>query len=381
MNPIYLDNNATTQILPSVVEAMADYVSVNFGNPASQHCFGRSAQKTLHDAQCQIIKILGGRHAGMNADQLIITSGGTESNNLAVFGLVGDAPSRVLISAVEHPSLLMTVEPLRRLGHQVKMIRVNENGVCDLTHLEELLQIPTRLVCVMLGNNETGCLQPVSEIAKLCADFGSLFHCDAVQGVGKIPLSFQKLGADSVALTAHKFHGPKGVGGLLVKDEVEVAPILFGGFQQMGVRPGTESVELVLGMNKALEHWHTFDANRTGRIERLRDLLEIKILEQLPDVHVHAQNVARLPHTSNISFFGVDRQSFLMAADLAKLAVSTGSACSSGSSEPSHVLTAMGCSQELISSSIRISLGAETTEAEVLEACQRICKIFKHLRS
>ena len=378
--PIYLDNNATTQILPDVAKAILDYQLENFANPASQHKLGRKARKEITDLQNRIVQILGGRHAGMNQDRLIFTSGGTEANNLAVFGLAGPPPARILISSVEHPSLVMTPEPLRKLGYEVELINVDHNGVCDLNHLDELLRKPTRLVCVMFANNETGTIQPVDEITELCRSADALFHCDAVQAVAKTPVSIIDTDFDSLAFTAHKFHGPKGIGGLLVKEHLELSPILFGGFQQMGIRPGTESVELVLGMLTAFDFWQTSDADRATRICELRDKLEAKLLEELPDIKIHAKDVSRLPHTSNISFIGIDRQSFIMAADMANLAVSTGSACSSGSSEPSHVLTAMSCPEDQISSSIRISLSAQTTSDEVQIAADRICKIYKNLR-
>ena len=336
----------------------------------------RKVKKAVDEAREQVAALLGSA-----VEEIIFTSGGTESNNLAVFGLCGDPPGRILISSIEHPSLIMTVDQLRKIGFEVELIRVDQHGVCNLEHLQELLEIPTRLVCVMFANNETGAIQPVDDIAKICAESDVLFHCDAVQAIGKVPVSFQKTGFDSLSFTAHKFHGPHGVGGLLTKHQTELSPILFGGFQQMGIRPGTESVELILGMSLALEYQRLNDPDRSKRIKTLRDLLELELISQLPDIHVHAQSVERLPHTSNISFVGIERQSFLMAADMACLAVSTGSACSSGSSEPSHVLVAMGCSEQLISSSIRISLGADTTEDEILQAIDRICKIYKNLRS
>lgn len=380
MNPIYLDNNATTPVLPEVIRAMNEYDSLHFANPSSQHLLGRAARKQLNICRQKIAETLGARHDGMNPDRVIFTSGATESNNLAVLGLAGSRPGRILISAIEHPSLVMLVDPLRRLGHDVELIRVDSNGVCDLDHLRSLFDEPVLMVAVMLGNNETGVIQPVDDIAKLCQEHSAHFHCDVVQAVGKSDVSFSKLDCDSISLTAHKFHGPKGIGVLVTKPAVKILPTTFGGFQQEGIRPGTESVSPAVGLCAALDHWKEFDPKRENRLSELRDRLESLLLDSLGDIHIHGRDVPRLPHTSNISFLGVNRQSFIMAADMAGLAVSTGSACSSGSSEPSHVLLATGAKLEQIESSIRLSLGGMTTIDEIDLAASRIIKIYNDLR-
>ena len=236
------------------------------------------------------------------------------------------------------------------------------------------------LVSVMLGNNETGVIQPVAEIAQLCRAAGAIMHTDAVQAAGKIPVKFRALGVDALTIAAHKFHGPRGIGALLVRHDVKLEPMLFGGFQQVGLRPGTEPTALAVGMCRALELWHIEGEARTRRLTELRDRFEAKLRAAVPDLVINGESAERLPHTSNIAFLGLDRQALVMALDLAGVACSTGSACASGSSEPSPVLLAMQAPAEVISSSLRFSLGAGITAAEIDEAAARIIKIVNDLR-
>jgi cysteine desulfurase len=264
-------------------------------------------------------------------------------------------------------------------GFSVQLIPVTPDGVVRLDIFQQTLSDRTRLVSVMLGNNETGVLQPVREIVAICRSRGVLVHTDAVQAVGKIPVDFGDLGVDALSLTAHKFHGPTGIGALLVRAGVPLKPILFGGFQQLGERPGTEAVVLGAGMQRAMELWQTESRQRVTRITAQRDRLEILIRRDFPTAVVIGASAPRLPHTTNVSFPGLDRQAIAMALDLEGVACSTGSACASGSAEPSAVLLAMGLSQNLVEGSIRLSLGADTTDAEVDEAARRIRKVIKNL--
>jgi len=380
MERIYLDNNATTPILPEVAEAMHACLLRGHANPASQHEDGRRARRVLESAREAIGEILGADVNSSNPDRLIFTSGGTESNNLALFGLCGQASGRLLYSSIEHPSVVEPAQQIARGGRVLREIRVTQDGVLDLNHLETLLSQPTRLVSVMLGNNETGALQPVREAATLCRQAGALMHTDAVQVVGKLPLTFRALGVDALSLTAHKFHGPKGIGALIVRAGVPVEPIMFGGFQQMGLRCGTECVALAVGLQKALEAWQSEADERAARMARLRVRLETALLQAVPGAVIHSAHAARLPHTTNISFPGVDRQALLIALDMAGLSCSTGSACASGSSEPSPVLAAMAVESGLIEGSIRLSLGATTTEDQIAEATHRISLAAEKLR-
>jgi cysteine desulfurase len=404
MSTIYLDNNATTPMLPEVLEAMAECAREAFANPASQHGPGREARRRLEAAREQIARLLGAETAGMRADRVVFTSGGTEANNLALLGMMPAAPAHVVVSAIEHPSVIGAAEELNRRGHTVSRLRVLPSGVVDLDHLAELLdrrtgfqpvpddlpearrvgnqsyEVAPALVSVMLGNNETGVLQPAAEIARLCRAAGALVHTDAVQAAGKIPVDFRALGVDAMTVAAHKFHGPRGIGALVVRPEVPLAPILFGGFQQAGLRPGTESPMLAVGMAQALELAHQAGCERTALLSALRDRFEEQLLAALPDVVINGALAPRLPHTSSMAFPGVDRQALVMALDLAGVACSTGSACASGSSEPSAVLVAMSCPPSVVSSALRFSFGVQNTSFEVDEAARRIVKAVSDLR-
>jgi cysteine desulfurase len=380
MPAIYLDHNATAPIHPDVVDVMQRCYHEGYANPASPHQEGRRARRVLEEARDGIASLLGADITSSQADQLIFTSGGTESNNLAVFGLAGAAPGRVIRSTIEHPSIIGPTDQLARGGRPVRTLRVNQDGVADLQHLADMLAEPTRLVTLMLGNNETGVLQPVQQAARMCHEAGSLIHTDAVQVVGKLPVRFSELGVHALTVTAHKFHGPRGIGALLLRHGVTVEPLLYGGFQQMGIRCGTESVALAAGFHKALQLWHQEADARAARMAQLRVRFETTLRDALPKIHVNGSHAPRLPHTSNISFPGLDRQALLMALDMAGVCCSTGSACASGSTEPSHVLQAMGCPEAVIAGSIRFSLGATTTPADVVAACERILRVVKDLR-
>ena len=278
------------------------------------------------------------------------------------------------------PASLQAGEELARRGFDVRLCNVDSNGVLDLNHLNSLISDSTRLVSVMFGNNETGVIQPVHDVARICEENKILFHCDVVQAIGKVPVSFKDLNPSSIALTPHKFHGPRGIGVLIVKHDVTILPTMHGGFQQYGIRPGTESVALAIGAAHAI-HLATTDESRETRMRQLRDRFESKMLEKSQKVVVIGKNANRLPHTSNIAFPNIDRQAYLMAADVNGIAISTGSACASGSSEPSHVLVAMNFDTEIVDSALRVSLGANTTKDEIDRAVEVMVRIEKSLRS
>ena len=383
---IYLDHNSTTPIDPRVVEAMSEVWSQGFLNPASQHREGQRARRELELLRAQIIDLLGGKSHSMQADQLVVTSGGTESNNLALIGLArhltrkneSTEPIGVLVSAIEHPSVIGASEALLQEGFEVQQIQVDSHGVVCLKDLEQKLSDSNvGLVSIMLANNETGVIQPVAEAANICQRHAALLHTDAVQVVGKLPVDFTEIGCDAMSFTAHKLHGPRGIGGLLLKHNIVPEPLLFGGFQQTALRPGTEDVALLAGMHRAIEI-AVSDTARATRMNELRELLESGLLEKL-DVTINGSGAERLPHTSNVSFAGIDRQAFLMAADIEGLAISTGSACASGSSEPSPVLLAMKANNDVVAGSIRISLGATSTREEVETAINKVVSIVEKL--
>ncbi|HEX7447976.1 MAG TPA: cysteine desulfurase family protein [Pirellulales bacterium] len=374
---IYLDNNATTPLLPEAAEAMAECARRAFGNPASQHAAGRRARQALEDAREGIAELLGVDLNGTPADRLVFTSGGTEANNLAMFGLAGERPAHLVVSEIEHPAIIEPAELLARRGWQVDRVGVSPDGQVIVEQIGERLRPNTRLVAVMLGNNETGVLQPVEPIARLCQSRGVPVLCDAVQVAGKLPVDFRRLGLTAMTIAAHKFHGPIGVGALVLRAGVTIEPRLFGGHQQAGLRPGTEAVPLIVGMHAALAAWRREQDARRQRLESLREQFERTLRAECPGVVVNGAAAPRLPQTSNLAFPGVDGQAMVMALDLAGIACSTGSACASGSSQPSPTLLAMGLDKSLARGSLRCSFGVQTTAEEVAEAARQIVRIYR----
>lgn len=396
MTAIYLDNNATTPIDPRVVDAMTRAWRECGANPASQHGPGRKARRMLEEAREGIAELLGAKTGGMDSDQVIFTSGGTEANNLAIFGLLAATkPGRrmpndvlilndvsILVSPLEHHSVLRAADELPRDGSRVEMFPVEPSGTVNVAEAARLIVImQPPLVCLMLANNETGVVQPVTRIAELCRRQSVLLHTDVAQAVGKIPVNFRELGADVMSVAPHKFHGPIGVGALVVRHGIKLQPQLHGGFQQAGLRPGTENVALAVGFHEALRLAVTELAERAARMQSLRDSLEDHLLREVPDAIVIGKDSPRLPNTSCIAFPGVDRQQLVIALDLAGVACSTGSACASGSSELSPALLAMGLPKAVAESAIRLSLGAFTTAEEAAEAARLISKTVNALRS
>jgi cysteine desulfurase len=360
---------------------MADYYASGHANPSSPHQAGREARRVLEAARHGIARLLGANVTGPDADRLIFTSGGTEANNLALRGMAAKGLGRVVISAIEHPSLVGAAAFLAKQGYDIQQLGVSPDGVVQPGHLSKLLRKRTRVVSVMLGNNETGVLQPVGELAAHCHELGIAMHTDAVQVVGKLPVNFRSLGVSAMSISAHKFHGPSGIGALLVRSGTQLEPILFGGFHEWGLRPGSPSVALAVGMHRALELWYADCQTRQERMSALRDRLEELLRAGDPELVVNGGNALRLPHTSSVSFPGLDRQALLMALDLAGVACSTGSACSSGSSEPSPVLLAMGCPRTVINGALRLSIGATTTDEDVERAADCIVRVAKDLRA
>jgi cysteine desulfurase len=373
MDCIYLDNNATTPLLPSVWEAMRPYLTEVFGNPASAHAAGRRARRALEDARESIASLL-----GAEADEVLFTSGATEANNLALFGLCGDPPGHLLASPIEHPSV---AEPLRRLtesGFTLDTLPVDAQGRVQADTLPERLRADTRLVAVMLANHETGALQPIRALTETIAGRAG-FHCDATQAVGKIPVHFRDLGVDTLALSAHKFHGPKGIGALLVRRGVKLRPRTWGGHQQHGQRPGTEPVALAVGFACALDRACREMNDRLAHVQQLRRRFLDQLNAAATPVVLNGPDDG-IPHTINVSFPGLKADLLLMNLDLAGVACSTGSACSSGSLLPSPVLQAMGVSDAVLRSAMRFSLSPLLTVAEIDEAARRIAAVVARLR-
>lgn len=384
MEPIYLDHNATTPVRAEVVEAMARCWREAPANPASQHRWGQAARRRLEQLREGIATLLGANPTGTPPDRVLFTSGGTEANNLAIRGIAQarspQEPAQLVISAIEHPSVLEPAEALLEQGWRLDCLGVDTTGVVRTTELPNLLSQQTALVSVMLANHDTGVVQPVAEVARLCRERGVPLHSDAVQAAGKWPIGFRELGVSALSIAAHKFRGPLGIGALIVRGDLTLKPTLFGGSQQWGLRPGTESLPLVVGMYTALELWQQEQQELAERMIRLRGQFERGLARSLEGIVIHGEAAPRLPQTSNVAFLGVDAQIVLMALDLAGIACSLGAACSSGSAEPSPTLLAMGLPRATVDSSLRFSLGATTTPAEIDEAVRRIVSVVGQLR-
>lgn len=357
---LYLDYNASTPLDERVLSAMTDCLAGMPGNPSSTHQFGRVVRAQLDRAREQVASLV-----GVHASQVIFTSGGTEANNLALHAVTaGYAPTSIAVSAVEHPSVLEPARALRASGWQLNEIDVD--GQCRVLpeHLKETLKSDTRLVSVMAANNETGVIQPVAQLADLARAAGAVFHTDAIQAAGKLPLDFAASGVQLMSLSAHKLYGPKGVGALVVDKALELAPLQLGGGQEYGLRAGTENIAAIVGFGVAAELAVEGLQSRAAQMAALRDRAQAG-LQRYPQVTVFAATAERLPNTLQLAVAGLDGETLLMQLDKAGIAVSSGSACSSGKTEPSHVLMAMGVEAGLARGAIRISLGRETTDADI----------------
>lgn len=386
---IYFDNNATTFIDPEVAELLAELYSRPLANPGSQHRSGRLALALLEEAKSELLSLVDAPREGMSAAEVIITSGGTESNNLALFGLTKNNSGVTVVGSIEHSSLLDAAQHPSFLA-PTRILPVDENGLYDLDQLHRWLadiysgrdphHRSVALVTLMLGNNETGAIQDLHRACAICSEFGVPVHSDVTQALGKIPFSMKETGLSAISFTAHKIHGPVGSGALIVDRELKPEPMLIGGGQQLELRAGTESVILAVAMTRALKL--TCDARSSGvydSVAKMRNAFEKKLLE-LPGASVSSVEVERLPHTSNMAFEGLDRQAMQMALDLEGLACSTGSACASGSGRPSHVLQAMECSPAVLQSSMRFSFSRFTTQDEINSAIEKIEKVSLRLR-
>lgn len=358
--PAYLDHNATTRVDPRVLEAMLPYLSGPYGNASSLHRFGRAARDAVEAARIQVAALV-----AAEPKQLVWTSGGTESNNLALKGVSALRPGRVLYGATEHPAVMEAAESLRALGREVEAVAVEASGLVDWPAFERQLAAgPVSLVALMRANNETGVIQDVARAAALVHARGAWLHVDAVQAAGKIPVDFGALGADLMSLSSHKLYGPKGIGALIIGPEVELEPLHHGGAQEKGLRGGTENVAGIVGFGVAADLALRELEARAAHLRALRDRLEAG-LRGLPGVRIFGDGVERLPNTLQFALAGYDGEALLMQLDRKGFAVSSGSACASGSGEPSHVLIGMGLSREVAKGAIRVSLGKDNTEAEV----------------
>ncbi|HET6426475.1 MAG TPA: cysteine desulfurase family protein [Planctomycetaceae bacterium] len=368
---IDLDANATTRTWPEVAECVARHLRETTGNPGSRHVLGRRARRVLETSRESIASIL-----GAEPDELLFTSGGTEANNLAVFGLPRGSHGTIALSPGEHPSVNEACTVLQQRGYKLHRFPVDADGRIQL----EAPWPEVKLCCVLWGHNETGIIQNVPAISDTCRSHGVPLHLDGVQVVGKLPVDFHATGAAALSFGAHKFHGPRGIGGLLIRQGTRLTPSLVGGFQEQGKRAGTEPVALVAGMALALELWQRDQEARTQTLTRLRDRLQSRLVEQCPFAVVHAAEAPRLPNTLNIAFPGIDGEALLVALDLAGVCASLGSACASGSTEPSPILVAMGCDPAVYRSSLRLSVSVFNTMEGIDHAVDVIATTVAKLR-
>ncbi len=377
-NCIYLDNNATTKVDPLVVEAMLPYLTEYYGNPSSMHTFGGQVSKAVNKARAQVATLLGAEDS-----EIIFTSGGTEGDNAAIRAALMAQPEKrhIITTQVEHPAVLTLCQQLEKQGYTVTYLSVNRQGQLDLHELEAALTGNTALVSIMYANNETGTVFPIEEIGLRVKEKGAIFHVDAVQAVGKIPMNMKSSTIDILTMSGHKIHAPKGVGALYVRRGVRFRPLIIGGGQQRGRRAGTENVPGVIALGKAaeLELLHLEEA--TAREARMRDRLEKTILAAIPDCEVNGDIAHRLPNTTNIGFKYIEGEAILYLLNQHGICASSGSACSSGSLEPSHVLRAMGLPYTTLHGSIRFSLCRYTTEAEIDAVLAVLPAIIERLRA
>ena len=381
---VYLDNSATTAMAAEVIEAMSPYFSDEMGNAQSVHSFGQRAKAAVEKARREVAALINAAPA-----EIVFVSGGTEADNLGVRGIAEaqrDYGRHIITTKIEHPAVLATCESLEGAGYRVTYLPVSRSGLVSIGDVRQAISDDTVLISVMLANNETGTIQPIEEIAGVVAEARARgldhlhFHTDAVQAVGKISVDVNRLGVDLLSLSGHKIHGPKGIGALYVRKGTRLTKLLYGGHHERDRRAGTENVPGIVGLGRAAELARTQLDERMKRMRELRDYLEQEATSRFPDVRVNGDRRQRVPNVSNVSFGGIDGESLLIALDLKGIAVSTGSACASGSLEPSHVLQALGLTRDEVRGSLRFSLGAYTTRDEIDYAVSVLAQTVARLR-
>jgi len=375
---IYFDNNATTQVAPEVFEAMRPYLTELYGNPSSIHRFGSQVGQKIGEARTQVAALIG----AADPVEVIFTSCGTEGDNAAIRGMLEARPDKrhIVTTQVEHPAVLGLCQQLAKKGYRVTWLGVNQDGMLDLDEMRDALTDDTALVSIMVANNETGVIFPIEKIGAIVKARGIPFHVDAVQAAGRVPLDTRHLPVDLLTISAHKFHGPKGVGALYIRRGITFPPFIIGGHQERNRRAGTENVAGIVGMGKAAEIALARLADDSERIGKLRDRFEESLLRSCPECRVNGRRQSRLPNTSNVSFRYLEGESILVLLDQNGICASTGSACTAGSSEPSHVLRAMGVPAEWLQGTVRFSLGRFNTGKEVDDVNQTLPSIVQRLQ-
>ena len=375
MRRVYMDANATTPLLPEVLEAMQPYFVERFGNASSVHSFGQQARGAVEQARIKVAALLHCRPA-----EIVFTSGGTESDNLALFG-ASKPGDHVITTTIEHHAVLHAAEQLEKSGREVTFIPVDDNGVIDPEDVRRALRPNTRLISVMMANNETGAIQPVEAIGAIAAEAGVQFHTDAVQAAGKLPMDVAKIGCNMLSISGHKIHAPQGTGVLFVRKDTKIEPLMYGGTHERQRRAGTENLAGIVGLGKATEiAARSLEDGSTQHIAGLRDRLQNEILARVADAGVHSGDVPRVPNTTNMWFDHLEGEALVISLDLKGLAVSGGSACASGASEPSHVLTAMRVPADRARASLRFSLSKLTTAEDVDYAIELVPQAVAKLR-
>lgn len=378
MNRIYLDNAATTAVAPEVLQAMLPYFTQVYGNPSSIHATGREAHKAIDAARKQVAAAIGAQ-----MQEIYFTAGGSESDNWAIKGTAFAKKSKgnhIITSAIEHHAVLHTCAWLEKQGFEVTYLPVDEYGRVNPKDVEKTITDRTILISIMMANNEIGTIEPIKAIGEIARAHKILFHTDAVQAVGAIPVDVNELGVDMLSMSAHKFHGPKGVGALYIRKGVRIDSVIHGGAQERGLRAGTENLAGIVGMGKAIELATANLEENARRIAALRDKLMDGIVERIPDVRINGHRQERLPNNCNVSIRYIEGEAMLLRLDLAGIAGSSGSACTSGSLDPSHVLLAIGLPHEIAHGSLRLTLGMDTTEADIDEVLNVLPGIVKNLR-
>ena len=378
MNTIYLDNNATTKTDEEVVKAMMPYLLDNYGNPSSIYKLGRENRKVVEDSREKIAEIL-----NCKPDEIYFTSGGSESDNTAIRGIAYSYKNKgnhIITSKIEHPAVLETCKQLEKEGFEVSYISVGENGIINLEELKNAIKPTTTLITIMFANNEIGTIQPIEEIGKIAKENNIIFHTDSVQAIGSIEIDVEKLNIDSLSLSAHKFYGPKGIGVLYVKKRVKFNKFINGGHQERNKRAGTENVAGIVGLAKAMELAYRDLEEHNKKIKELRDYYVSQVKEKIPYININGDMEKRLPGNSNISFRFIEGESLLLNLDLKGICASSGSACTSGSLDPSHVLLAIGLSHEIAHGSLRISIGKYNTKEEIDYVVESLVEIVGRLR-
>lgn len=378
MNIVYFDNSATTKLNEEVLKEMMPYLTEKYGNASSIYNLGRASRKAVEEARAKVAKVL-----NCEADEIYFTAGGSESDNMAIRGIAYAYKSKgnhIITSKIEHPAVLETCKQLEKEGFEVTYLSVDENGFVDLEELKKSIKDTTILITIMFANNEIGTIEPIKEIGEIAKAKNILFHTDAVQAVGSIEIDVQSLNIDALSLSAHKFYGPKGVGALYLRKGIKCQKLINGGHQEKNKRAGTENVPGIVGLGKAIELAYENLEEETNKIRELRDYYVKNIEEKIPYIKINGDLEKRLPGNSNISFRFIEGEGLLLNLDLKGICASSGSACTSGSLDPSHVLLAIGLPHEIAHGSLRISIGRHNTKEEVDYLIENLIEIVQKLR-